>query len=200
ALVAQAVSAATGVPWVLEVRGLMEKTWVASHPSSEARAEAAVSEKAHSIAAREAELVSAADAVVTLSNTMVAELAARGADPAALTVVPNGVDAALLGVDLSPSQARAAVGLGKDGAFLAGAVSALVDYEGFDPLLRAVALLLQDPNSPLALRERLYVLLAGDGAAAPGLRALADELGISRRLLMPGRVPRYTARHWVQAL
>ena len=33
ALVAQAVSAATGLPWVLEMRGLMEKTWIASHAS-----------------------------------------------------------------------------------------------------------------------------------------------------------------------
>src|SRR5699024_11800805 len=32
AVVAQAVSASTGVPWILEVRGLMEKIWVASHP------------------------------------------------------------------------------------------------------------------------------------------------------------------------
>lgn len=200
ALVAQAVSAATGVPWVLEVRGLMEKTWIASHPSSEAQAEAATSEKAHSIAAREAELVSAADAVVTLSDTMVAELAARGADPAAITVVPNGVDAALLTENLSPAEARAAVGLGNDDAFLVGAVSALVDYEGFDTLLRAMAWLLENPDAPRQLKARLHVLLAGDGAAAPGLRALADELGLSERVLMPGRVPRDRARHWVQTL
>lgn len=200
ALVAQAVAEATGLPWVLEVRGLMEKTWIASHPAESTRHEAASSEKARVVAAREAELASAADAVVTLSDTMVAELAGRGVDPASITVVPNGVDAALLADHVSPAEARALVGLVPEQSFIVGAVSALVDYEGFDTLLRAVALLIEDTSTPAILREELQVVLAGDGAAAPGLRALADELGISDRVTMPGRVPRDTARHWVQAL
>src|SRR5699024_1735483 len=62
ALVAQAVSAATGVPWILEVRGLMEKTWVASHPGDEEQHRAAASEKARTVALREAELASSAGA------------------------------------------------------------------------------------------------------------------------------------------
>src|SRR5690606_18396231 len=45
ALVAQAVSEATGIPWVLEVRGLMEQTWIASQETDEARARAAASQK-----------------------------------------------------------------------------------------------------------------------------------------------------------
>lgn len=200
ALVAQAVAAATGLPWVLEVRGLMEKTWIASHLSEDVRREAARSEKARVIAAREAELASAADAVVTLSNTMVAELTGRGVDPGVITVVPNGVDSALLAEHLSPADARAVVGLDIEQSFAVGAISALVDYEGFDTLLRAVALLIENVNAPPALRARLHVVLAGDGVAAPGLRALASELGISDRVTMPGKVPRDTARHWVQAL
>jgi len=200
ALVAQAVADAAGLPWVLEVRGLMEKTWIASHSTEQARLEAASSEKARVIAAREVELVSEADAVVTLSDTMVAELARRGAAPEAITVVPNGVDPALLAENSSSAEARASVGLGLEGAFVVGAVSALVDYEGFDTLLRAVALLMEDPETDAELRERLHVMLAGDGTAAPALRKLADALGIGGRVIMPGRIPRDSARHWVQAL
>ncbi|MDN5655345.1 MAG: glycosyltransferase, partial [Kocuria sp.] len=200
ALVAQAVADAADLPWVLEVRGLMEKTWIASHTTEQARLEAASSEKARAVAAREVELVSEADAIVTLSETMVAELAGRGADPEAITVVPNGVDPGLLAESSSPAEARATVDLGLEDAFLVGAVSALVDYEGFDTLLRAVALLMEDPNTDAELRERLHVLLAGDGTAAPALRKLADVLGIGGRVIMPGRVPRDSARHWVQAL
>src|SRR5699024_9102795 len=96
ALVAQAVATAAGLPWVLEVRGLMEKTWIASHPAGPAQLAAASSEKAHVVAAREAELASSADAVVTLSETMVAELWRRGVDPRSIAVVPNGVEASLL--------------------------------------------------------------------------------------------------------
>ncbi|WP_394216673.1 glycosyltransferase family 4 protein [Brachybacterium vulturis] len=201
ALVAQAVSAATGVPWILEVRGLMEKTWIASHPGEEEQRRAAASEKARAVALREAELASAAGAVITLSDTMVAELSRRGLEADTITVVPNGVDDSLLSDHLTVADARAAVGLeAQRGAFLIGAVSALIDYEGFDTLLRAAAMLLEDPRTETVLREGLRVALAGDGTAAPGLRALAAELGIADRVIMPGRVPREAARNWVQAL
>lgn len=201
ALVAQAVSAATGVPWILEVRGLMEKTWIASHADDQEQRRAAASEKARTVALREAELASAAGAVVTLSDTMVAELADRGIEAGAVTVVPNGVDDALLDEHLTVADAREAVGLeARHGAFLVGAVSALIDYEGFDTLLRAAATLREDPRTDPSLRDGLQVVLAGDGTAAAGLRALAEELGIGDRVTMPGRVPREDARNWVQAL
>lgn len=43
-------------------------------------------------------------------------------------------------------------------------------------------------------------MIVGDGQAAPGLRALADQLDIADRTIMPGRVSRHAARTWVQAL
>src|SRR5699024_6135838 len=76
-LVAQAVADATGLPWVFEVRGLMEQTWVASRRTDEARALAARSEKHDLVAAKEAEQAREADAVVTLSATMADELVGR---------------------------------------------------------------------------------------------------------------------------
>lgn len=200
ALVAQAVSAATGLPWVLEVRGLMEKTWAASLPSPGGKIAATSSQKARLVADREAELARTADAIVAISGTMVAELAQRGVDTQGVAVVPNGVDEALLTEHQSCHQARTALGVGRDDAFIVGSVSAVVDYEGFDVLLRAAALIIKDRGTPELLRERLRVVIAGDGTAAPGLRALAAELGIAERVLMPGRVPRHAARNWVQAL
>lgn len=205
ALVAQAVSDATGIPWVFEVRGLMEETWVASRRSDEARAEAARSERHELIARKEASQARAADALVTLSRTMADELVERGADRASITLVPNGVEDALFGDHVSTAQARELIGLvdhpgfGSD-ALLVGAVSALVDYEGFDTLLRALALLRDDRTTPQILRDRLRVVLVGDGAARPGLVALVDELGLADHVLMPGRVPREQARRWVEAL
>src|SRR5699024_4512323 len=178
----------------------MEKTWAATLPTAEGRTAAAASEKSRLIAAREAELATAASAVVTLSRTMVDELSARGVESERIVTVPNGVDGALLDENLSPREARALLGLGMENSFLVGAVSALVDYEGFDTLLRAAALIVHGEQSPEPLRSRLRVVLAGDGTAAPALRALATELGISDRVLMPGRVSRHSARHWTQAL
>ncbi|HLR44177.1 MAG TPA: glycosyltransferase [Brevibacterium sp.] len=200
-LVAQTVSAATGIPWVLEVRGLMEKTWIASLPSDALRDRAAGSEKLRRIAAIEGELARSASAVVTLSRTMAEVLHERGVAPQAITQVPNGIDASLLDEAMSPDQARSAVSadLPPD-AFAVGAVSALVDYEGFDILLRAVARIIGDESAPAHVRERLHVVLAGDGTAAPYLAELARDLDLEDRVLMPGRVPRAEARRWVQAL
>ncbi|WP_157235880.1 glycosyltransferase family 4 protein [Brachybacterium sp. P6-10-X1] len=205
ALVAQTVARATGLPWVLEVRGLMEQTWVASHSTPDGRRSAAGSEKAALIAAREAELARDADAVVTLSRTMADELVARGVDERTITLVPNGVDDSLFEDGVDPATARASVGLDRssgipEDAFLVGAASALVEYEGFDVLLRAVAVLTGDDTVPWEMRDRVHVVLVGDGTARPGLVALAEELGISDRVHLPGRVPRDSARRWVEAL
>lgn len=199
ALVARAVSRATGIPWVFEIRGLMEQTWIASRATPEARESAAASEKVRLLAAREGELARQAGAVVTLSRTMAEVLEQRGVDPARITLVPNGVDEELLALDLSPAEARRAVGLDLPlDAFVVGAVSALVDYEGFDVLLRAAAAIIDRHDGPVA--GRLHVVLVGDGVSAPGLLQLAAELGISGRVHLPGRVPREQARTWVQAV
>lgn len=211
ALVAQAVSDATGLPWVFEVRGLMEKTWVAAHRDDATRAEAATSERHDLIAAKEGEQARDAAAVVTLSATLADELATRGVDPEAISLVPNGVDDSLFEDHVTTGRARELTGLaalpntsGTNGfgpeAFLVGAVSALVDYEGYDVLLRAVANILRDEDAPSALRAALAVVLVGDGTARPGLSALAEELGIADRVYLPGRVPRVEARRWVEAL
>lgn len=205
ALVTRRVSEVTGIPWVFEVRGLMEQTWVASHHEDSARAMAAASEKHDLIAARETELAHDADAVVTLSRTMADELARRGLDPAGIRLVPNGVDDGLFSDHVSTTKARRLTGLtDRDGfgaeAILVGAVSALVDYEGYDVLLDAVAALLHDSTGPQELRERLRVVIAGDGVSRPDLLQKAEMLGISDRVLLPGRVPRAEARRWVESL
>lgn len=204
-LVAQAVADTTGLPWLFEVRGLMEQTWVASRRTVEARTLAALSEKHDLIAAKEAEQAREADAVVTLSATMAQELASRGVDPAKISLMPNAVDESLFENHLTTAQAREKTGMLRLPEFsaeslLVGAVSALVDYEGYDTLLHAVAILRNDLAVPRDLRERVRVVIAGDGVSRPGLVALADELGIADLVLLPGLVQRDDARHWVQAL
>lgn len=201
ALVAQAVSIATGIPWILEVRGLMEQTWIASHQNEASRLAASASEKVARIVATESSLAQEASAVVTLSRSMAEVLERRGVPAERVTLVPNGVDETLLDENLSVIEARARleVDLPRD-ALVVGSASALVDYEGFDDLLDAAAMLISDPCSPRAVRERLHVVLAGDGVSAQALRAQSKALGIQDRVHLPGRVPREQARVWVQAL
>lgn len=170
ALAAQSVAHALGAPWVYEVRGIMEETWVSNKKTADARQEAEQSERFSLIRARETEMMQAADHVLTLSTVMKDLLVRRGISAEKITVVPNAVDEALFTRDLTPESARQTLGLATDG-FWVGSVSSLVDYEGFDTLLRTVAL----------LRSRgvdARALLAGDGVARAGLEKTAQELGL----------------------
>jgi glycosyltransferase involved in cell wall biosynthesis len=191
--VARAVAAAIGVPWVYEVRGLLEQTWVADRPDPAARLRAAGSERVALLQAQEAAVASAAAHVVTLSETLRADLVARGVPPDRVSVVPNGVDARLLTLpDPTPARARTELGL-PPGGFWVGTVSSLVDYEGLHTLVDAVALL-------RAQGLDVRACLVGDGVARPALARRAAEAGVAGAVVLPGRVPRDRAVRWHRAL
>lgn len=192
ALVVQSVAGRLGVPWVYEVRGMLEETWVASRPAGAARETAAASERHRLVRDKETEMASAADHVVTLSCTLAAELAGRGVDARAITVVPNAVDDAWL-QPLGPSSvARLALGLPAAG-FWVGTVSSLVDYEGLDTLVAAVALL-----RGRGVDVRLAVV--GDGVSRQQLERQAREAGVGEHAVFPGRVPYAVAQVHHRAL
>lgn len=191
-LVARAAARELGIPWVYEVRGLLEETWVASRPAGAEQEHAAQSEKYRLLRDRETEMAASADHVFTLSETLRDELVARGIDRESVSLVPNAVDAALLDGNLSPVEARRALGLPEDG-FWVGTVTSLVDYEGIDTLLDGVA----------ELRRRgvdARALVVGDGVSRGSLEAQAHRLGIDGVTLFPGRVPRQRALMYHQAL
>lgn len=193
ALVTQAVARSYGLPWVYEMRGVLECTWVASRPVGQ-QAEALSSERFALLRAKEAEMALRADAVVVLSRVQAEDLAARGVEPGRITVVPNAVEQDVVNATrYSPEDARQRLGLPRDGLWV-GSVSSLVGYEGFDVLLRAVALC-------RARGVDVRCAVVGDGVSRPGLVALAGELGLEASVcVLPGRVERATALDWYQAL
>lgn len=193
AVVAREVAEALRVPWAYEVRGMLEQTWVAGLGSEEARARASTSERFRLTREREAELATAADAVFTLSGSMRDDLALRGVPRERTELVPNGIDAALLErTSPAPADARASLGLPRDG-FWVGSTSSLVDYEGFDVLLNAVALARADGHD-------VRVLLVGDGTARQGLESQAATLGLGDAARFTGRVARDTVADHRDAL
>ncbi|PWD50865.1 glycosyl transferase family 1 [Serinibacter arcticus] len=191
AVVTRAVARELGVPWVYEVRGLLEDTWVASFPAA-ARAAVRASERYRLLRARETELARSADRVVVLGETVRTALVERGVDAGRVVVAPNAVDARLLASDRSPAAARSALGLAPDG-FWVGTVGSLVAYEGTDTLIRAVALARADGRDVRAA-------VVGDGVARPALQRLVDELGLADVVTLPGRVPAAQAPDWYLAL
>jgi D-inositol-3-phosphate glycosyltransferase len=191
-VLARAAARRLGIPWVYEVRGLPEETWVASHSTTAARARAASSRRRALMQAKETELALAADAVVTLSGTMRDALVARGVPEHRITVVPNAVPDALLTTrHPAPEAARATLGLPAGPAI--GTVSSLVDYEGLETVVRTVATL-------RARGHDVTGLLVGDGVSRPALARLARELGVADHVVLPGRVPPDVALTWLAAL
>lgn len=194
AVVASRVAATTGLPWVYEVRGQLEKTWVASLPPHE-QAGAAASERYHLWHAREAELARAAHHVVTLSRSLRDDLVRRGVPASRITIVPNAVDEALVAEGtqvVEPAVARQRLGLPTDGWWV-GTVTSVVDYEGLDLLIEAVARLRREGHD-------VRCAVVGDGVARADLLALTERLGLADAVVLPGRVPREQARLWHRAL
>ncbi|GAA2008914.1 hypothetical protein GCM10009799_40870 [Nocardiopsis rhodophaea] len=173
--VALDVGARLGIPVVYEVRGLAEE----ASPST-AGAGAEGGERHRLAVQRAAEVMRAADAVVTPSRTMREEIVARGVAPDRIVLAPHSVDPALL--DTAPDGAgfRREHGIAPE-EFVVGSVSRLVPDEGFDVLVEAAALL---RDMGVAVR----VLLVGDGTARPRLLSLVEELGLQDACVLPGRV------------
>lgn len=191
-LVTQAVARALGVPWLYEVRGLHEHTWVAGQPTPAARRHAAESERFRLAREQEAQIAASSDHVITLSRTMRDDLVARGVPAERITIVPNAVDSALFDHTEPADSARRALGLPEADLWV-GTVSSLVDYEGLDLLIDAVALLRRQGRDVRAC-------LVGDGVARPALIQHAHEAGLGAHIVFPGRVDRASARRWCQAL
>lgn len=187
-LVTRAVAEALGIPWVYEVRGQLADTW-ASTRSDVAKA----SERYKLFTECEAAVMRSAPLIVTLGEAMKQQiLNASGGFHRAVLLLPNAVGDNFLDPPISSRVARERLGLPREGVFV-GTVSSLVDYEGLDDLIRAVALLL--PNIPT-----LKCLIVGDGISGPSLQQLARDLGVASHVTFTGRVPRDQAPLYHRAL
>ncbi len=174
AALALALRDATGVPVVYDVRGFPEMTLAAQQHDSRSELYSR---------RREAETGRAevADGVITLSETMRAELAGRGLDPRRIAVVPHIVDGDLYSP--RPRDEELARSYGIEGSFTVGSITSLTSYEGLDLLLHAVVAARVEVPS-------LKALIVGDGPAGKSLRALAAELGIEDAVKFTGRIDR----------
>jgi glycosyltransferase involved in cell wall biosynthesis len=177
ALVALALREATGLPYVYEVRGFWEDTWLSRHGSTAALIE---SDRYVRSRALETHCMTSADLVVTLGEAMRDEIIARGVPADKVIIVPNGVSQDFLQPLPDAGDLRARLGL-KDDEHAVGVVSSLVAHEGLGTLLEAVKI----------LRERgvaARALIVGDGPERGALERQAAELGLSDAIFT-GRVP-----------
>lgn len=179
ALVGLAVAAHIARPMVYEVRSFFETTWTRDETIAE------TAERHHRRAAQELRCMLAADAVITIADTMRDELVRRGVPVERIHMAYNGVDTDALAPgpahDGDVHDLRSSLGLGA--RFVIGYISNL-DHprEGHEILLGATR----------RLRDRgrdVACLLVGDGGRRVELEALARQLGIADRVVFTGRVP-----------
>lgn len=175
ARVALALRERLAVPVVYEVRGFLEETRRTRQPGDCAASEAY--QRSREV---ETACMRAADHVVTLGETMRAEIIARGVPPERVTVIPNAADDAFLGPLPEVGALRDRLGVAPCDVLI-GSVSTLNGYEGLDDLVRALAVL-------AAQGERARLLLVGEGPARGPLERLAEQVGVRDRVTFTGRV------------
>ncbi|MCC9193855.1 glycosyltransferase family 4 protein [Arthrobacter sp. zg-Y916] len=186
-IVVRAVAQALGIPWVYEVRGQLADTWASTRGPL-----ARNSERYRLFTACEASLMRSAPAVATLGENMLQGILATGVLREKTVLLPNAVGEDFLKPPVAPQDARRSLDLPVPGVTL-GTVSSLVAYEGIDDLIRAFALLARG-------YPELSCLIVGDGAAGPGLKTLAADLGVGDRVIFTGKVPRHRAHLYHQAI
>lgn len=174
-VVGAAVARAAGLPWVYEVRGLFESLWTRQRQRAER------GETFERRMAKEAELLRAADAGITLAETMRADLVSRGVDPDHVRIVPNAVDPEALAP--LPRDDALAQRWGLAGAFTFGYVTNLDhDREQVGDLVRAAVHL---RNEGLPVRA----LIVGDGTRRDEIVGMVERLQAQDCVVLAGRVP-----------
>ena len=179
---------AFAIPYVYEVRGFWEDTWLSRHAAT-AHPQAPgleSSERYRLTRELEAHCMRSADLVVTLGEAMRDEIIDRGVDPDKILIVPNGVSAEFLRPLPDGSALRAQLGI-QPGEQVVGLVSSLVPHEGIGTLLEAVKLL-RDRGVPVR------ALIVGDGPEKAALERQATALGLDA--IFTGRVPMSRVRDY----
>jgi glycosyltransferase involved in cell wall biosynthesis len=163
-----------GLPVVYEVRGFLEETW-------RSRGRDPHSDSYQFSRAIESECMSAADAIVTISEGMKDEIISRGVPAERITVIPNGVDDSFLAGAHDGERIRQKLGVDPE-ELLVGVVTTLNQYEGIDVLIDAVADLRRD-------RVPTRLLVVGDGPERLALAEHAERRGLNGSATFTGRVP-----------
>jgi hypothetical protein len=175
ALPALAVGHRHGIPVVYEMRASWEDAAVDHGSTREGSLRYRLSR------ALETRALKRADAITTICEGLVGDIAVRGIDPARITVIPNAVDvhAFRFGAEPDP-ELRAQLGLAR--ATVLGFAGSFYGYEGLDLLLEAAAKL-------LPTHADLRLLLVGGGPQEAALRAQVTRLGLAEHVRFTGRVP-----------
>ncbi len=133
-----------------------------------------------------------ADAIIAVSGAVAEHAAAVLGHSRNIHVVPNGVDLTSFTEDAAAGIAlRQRLGLGADPVI--GFIGSFKPWHGVSFLLDIFADLL--PRFP-----DLHLLAAGEGPEREAVQARAAALGLSTRVILPGRLPHSEIPAWLSAM
>lgn len=163
-----------GVPFVYEMRGLEDLMKVSRIERFEETT------RYRYLLTLETHIAKNADLTLVITHALKDEMVRRGVPADKLVVVPNGVHSA----DFTPRERdqELAAALGVQGKTIIGYAGGLVDYEGLDTLMGAVAHLKDR-------RDDFRVVIVGDGAFERQVRDEHARLGLGDLVTFTGRVP-----------
>ncbi len=164
-----------GIPFSYEVRGLWEITEASTKPGWSG------SDRFSFAKSMEALVATESDVVFAITEQVRQELVARGAPNEKIRIFPNAVDTDEFSEMPKHGGTVQRLKLDQDVPVI-GYAGSLVDYEGIETLLEAVATLL---SAGVGLRT----VIVGDGPALPRLEAKSRSLGITDAVTFTGRVP-----------
>lgn len=170
------------IPWIYEVRGELEKTWL-STPAPQGVKRSATSEQFLRWRAQETQAAKSAAAVVVLSELSRQDFIDRGVAPEKIHVIRNTADPALLDQQkppLDPNKKELVI----------GTVTSVVPYEGLDVLIRSLEY----------LPEHVTALIVGDGSQRAELEDLTASLGLEHRVQFAGQKPTDEIIDWYRKL
>ena len=169
------VARALNVPFVYEMRGL----WALSRAAKDS--EYRMGDRFQLEMALERHVAMAADHVIAITDGLRAQLIEWGIPEEKISLAPNCVDSKTFTIKPRHKQLERAHML--NGKTVIGYVGSLAQYEGLDYLLEAVSYL------PLPIKNKISVLIVGDGQMRSTLEEKASELGLSQIVKFTGKVP-----------
>ena len=174
-----------GVPFVLEYNG--SEVWIHRNwgrPLKHERLSARI----------EALNLRAADLVVVVSQAMQDELVERGFAAERILVNPNGVDPDVYAPSVCGSTVRRRLGI--DQQTVIGFIGTFGPWHGAEQLADAFGRLLeQTPEN----RQRLHLLLIGDGARMPDVRRQVERYQMEANCTLTGLIPQAEGPEYLAA-
>jgi len=176
ALPALRVARRLGLPVVYEIRAFWEDAAVDHGTTREG------SVRYRATRALETWVMQRVDHLFTICEGLRHDILARGIPPDKVTVIPNAVDIEHFQLASPPDpELKRQLGL-EANARIFGFIGSFYAYEGLDLLLDALPHLLQT-------HPDIRVLLVGGGPQEANLKAQAQRLGLTDRVVFTGRVP-----------